>query len=234
MPHKVAIIGAGNVGTILGGALLKSNSSFSIYYGVRGDPSTEKYKKLLKKQPLAHISTVHDAVNWGEVIILAVPGAYTDSEIQKVVEGLGPGVACKIVIDVTNPLSPSYPALETRIWKHDGISAGEAFAAALPKSTFVYKAFNTIGAEHMDKASDFLPDGQRLTMLFAGSDDKVKRGVVEDVIAGVGFEPAYVGPIRYARNLEAMAELWIHLGLDGVGETKENWGRNFHFQVVRK
>jgi len=183
---------------------------------------------------LAHISTVHDAVNWGEVIILAVPGSYEDSEIQKVVESLGPGVAGKIVIDVTNPLSPSYPALETRIWKHNGISAGEAFAAAFSKSTFVYKAFNTIGAEHMAAAADFLPGGQRLTMLFAGSDDKSKREIVEDVIAGVGFEPVYVGPIRYARNLEALAELWIHLGLDGVGETKEQWGRNFHFQVVRK
>jgi predicted dinucleotide-binding enzyme len=223
--------GAGNVGSVLGGALLKSDSSFSVHYGVR-DASAEKYKKLFKKQPMAHISTVHDAVNWGEVIILAVPGSYEDAEIKKVVESLGSGVEGKILIDVTNPLSP-YPALETRIWTHNGISAGEAFAAALPKSTYVYKAFNTIGAEHMDRAADFLP-GQRLTILFAGPDNKVKKEVVEDVIAGVGFEPAYVGPIRYARNLEAMAELWIHLGLDAAGETKEQWGRNFHFQVVRK
>jgi len=223
--------GAGNVGTILGGALLKSNG-FSIHYGVRGDPSTEKYKKLLRKQPLAHVSIVHDAIDWGEVIILAVPGSYEDSEIQNFVKSLGPGIAGKIVIDVTNPLSP-YPDLETRIWKHSGTSAGEAFSAAFPKSN-VFKAFNTIGAEHMEKAADFLPGGQRLTMLFAGSDNKAKREVVEDIIAAVGFEPAYVGPIRYARNLEAMAELWIHLGSDGVGETKELWGRDFHFQVVRK
>jgi 8-hydroxy-5-deazaflavin:NADPH oxidoreductase len=224
--------GAGNVGTVLGGALLKSDSSFSIHYGVRGDHSAEKYKKLIKKQPMATISTVHDAVNWGEVIILAVPCPYEDSEIQKVVDGLGPGVENKIIIDATNPVS-SYPALETRLWTHNGVSSGEVFAAALPKSTFVYKAFNTIGAEHMDKAGDFLP-GQRLTMMFAGSDDKMKREVVEDVIAGVGFEPAYIGPIRYARNLEALAELWIHLGVEGAGETKEKWGQNFHFQVVRK
>ena len=223
--------GAGNVGTILGGALLKSDSSFSLHYGVRGDPSTEKYKKLLRRQPAAVICSVHEAVNWGEVIILAVPGSYEEPEMQRIADSLGPGVEGKIIIDATNPLSP-YPALETRIWKHNGISAGEAFAAALPKS-FVYKAFNTIGAEHMDHASDFLP-GQRLTMLFAGADNKIKREVVEDVIAGVGFEPAYVGPIRYARNLEALAELWIHLGVDGVGETHEVWGRNFHFQVVRK
>jgi predicted dinucleotide-binding enzyme len=127
--------------------------------------------------------------------------------------------------------------METRVWKHNGISAGEAFAAGLPQSTKVYKAFNTIGAEHMERAAEFLP-GQRLTMLFAGGahgsgDNKVHREVVEDVIAGVGFEPAYVGPIHYARNLEALAELWIHLSMES-GAGGENWGRNFHFQVVRK
>jgi hypothetical protein len=30
---------------------------------------------------------------------------------------------------------------------------------------------------------------------------------------------------------QAIAELWIHLGA-GLGFTTENWGRNFHFQVL--
>lgn len=50
----------------------------------------------------------------------------------------------------------------------------------------------------------------------------------------VGFEPVFVGPIRYARNLEALAELYIHLGVPGVGAThqKTSPGRNFHFQYI--
>lgn len=44
----------------------------------------------------------------------------------------------------------------------------------------------------------------------------------------------YVGPIRYARNLDAIAELWIHLSIPGCGEGAEDWGRDFHFQVVDK
>ena len=136
------------------------------------------------------------------------------------------------MIDATNPLS-AYPALEIRDWSL-GNSAGEVFAAALPKS-YVYKAFNTIGAEHMAAAaveSALLPNQGKLTMLFAGSEDENAKKVVADVIEGVGFEPCYVGPIRYSRNLEAMAELWIHLGVGSAGFTKENWGRNFHFQKI--
>ena len=109
-----------------------------------------------------------------------------------------------------------------------GTYAGEVIAAALPH-THVYKAFNTVGCKHMRAA-----DGSRLgsptpalTMtMIGGAEVSDARAVAEAVVGGVGFSPRYVGPIRYARNLEAMAELWVHGG--GVGS------RNFHFQVVGK
>lgn len=56
------------------------------------------------------------------------------------------------------------------------------------------------------------------------------------VISASGFKPQYVGPIRYARNLEAIAELWHHLALptwgDVPAEVSIEWGYNFHFQVI--
>ncbi len=64
---------------------------------------------------------------------------------------------------------------------------------------------------------------------------KEKEEVATKVIAGVGFIPKYVGPIRYARNLEAIAELWIDLGVPFIGQKHgqtEDWGRGFHFQVI--
>jgi hypothetical protein len=33
-------------------------------------------------------------------------------------------------------------------------------------------------------------------------------------------------------TLQAMAELWIHLGVPGAGFTSEEWGREFHFQTI--
>ena len=68
-------------------------------------------------------------------------------------------------------------------------------------------------------------------MLFAGGqlDDPGTRTIVEGVIRAVGFKPFYVGPIRYARNLEAMAELWIHMAVPPLGARKTS--RNFWFSI---
>lgn len=69
-------------------------------------------------------------------------------------------------------------------------------------------------------------------MLVAGPTDD---SAVNEIIKAVGFEPKYVGPIRYARNLEAIAELWIHLSAPPIGFNNGLvWGRDFHFQVVKK
>lgn len=63
-----------------------------------------------------------------------------------------------------------------------------------------------------------------------------KRAVAAKVIDAAGFIPKYAGPIRYARNLEAMSELWHHLAIPSFGEISEEvskeWGSNFHFQVI--
>ena len=105
-------------------------------------------------------------------------------------------------------------------------SGGEALQNALP-GTAVYKAFNTIGVEHMGKADGSLISGEQLTMLYCGEDDDAKKQMVEEIIRSIGFAPVFAGNIRYSRNLEAIAELWIHRAIFG-GD-----GRNFHYQVLR-
>lgn len=103
-------------------------------------------------------------------------------------------------------------------------------ASALP-DTHVFKAFNSVGYELMAAADGkTLGLSTPLTMLMAGPEQG--RDVAEAVVAGVGFTPRYIGPIRYARNLEVMAELWVHLGVP-IG-SPVTWGRGFHFQVVSK
>lgn len=46
-----------------------------------------------------------------------------------------------------------------------------------------------------------------LDMLYVGPADPAAKAKISAVIAAVGFHPVYVGPIRYARNLESIAEL---------------------------
>ena len=67
-------------------------------------------------------------------------------------------------------------------------------------------AFSTVGVEQLAAPDGSRIDGRRLTMLLAGPPER--RAEAEAVVAGVGFAPKYVGPIRYARNLDAIAELW--------------------------
>ena len=55
-------------------------------------------------------------------------------------------------------------------------------------------------------------------MLFAGPGEAETKDLVVNVIRGVGFSPFHVGPIRYARNLEAMAELWVHMAVAPLGD----------------
>lgn len=38
--------------------------------------------------------------------------------------------------------------------------------------------------------------------MFAGPADEQPKAMVAALIADAGFEPVYIGPIRYARNLE--------------------------------
>ena len=96
----------------------------------------------------------------------------------------------------------------------------------------MYKAFNTVGVEHMAHPDGSLVTGQRLTLLFAGS--AARQAEAAALIRTVGFLPHWVGHVRYARNLEALAELYIHCGA-GLGGA--HWGqadgtRPFHFQLL--
>jgi len=200
-----------------------------VYAGVR-DASDSKHKHLSRDQPRATFASVQDAIHWADAVILAIPGSIHDEDIKNTAASLCPAIKGKVLLDATNGLS-NYPQLEIR-WNQN-TSAGEVLAEALPE-THVYKAFNTIGAEHMAAADGREITGEQLTMLIAGDENIESRHMAEAVVAGVGFIPEYVGGIRYARNLEAIAELWIHLGVPSAGFTSVNWGRNFHFQVIRK
>lgn len=219
MTLKVGIVGAGSVGKAIGGHVSKT---LPVTYGVR---DTSKYADLAKL-PNCTVASVPETVKASDVVILATTSAHTDDQIREVAASLGPEISGKVLIDATNPLS-KYPALEVR-W--DGKSGGEVLAEALP-NTHVYKAFNTLGVEHMVAPDGARISGEQLTLLVAGGPEG--REAVEQVVAAAGFKPTWVGGIRYARNLEAIAELWIHLAVPGVG-TADKWGRDFHFQVIRK
>ena len=101
----------------------------------------------------------------------------------------------------------------------------------------VYQAFNTVGKKQLGNPDGSFIPGHNvargpLTMLFCGPSDR--QADAAEAIDAVGFKPVFVGPIRYSRNLEAIAELWIHLAVQPGGFAHLPFGDEFHFQVAGK
>jgi hypothetical protein len=183
---KIAIIGAGNVGLALGGALARAGHT--VVFGVR-DPDPARPDQ----------ATIAAAANGGEVVILAIPfGAAAD------VAAATGGLAGKIVIDMTNPLGMTAEGLGLTIGF--STSGGEQVAALLP-AAHVYKAFNQTGLENLGDARGY---AQKPVMFVAG-DDAAHKPVVARLVEDAGFEAIDMGGLRAARLLEPLAMLWIEL-----------------------
>ena len=213
---NVAVLGGGNVGSILAQKLKQSNKFASVTIAAR---NPQKTSTEIKDKGLDIDVAAMDVLPKSQVVILATPGLYDDREMKQFCKSLG-DMSGVVIIDATNPLGPYDNGLQSRIWE-EGISSGEKLQKLLPTAK-VYKSFNTVGLEHMKEALG-------KDMLLAGCPDPVPRRIAEEVVRGVGFKPFYVGPIRYARNLEALAEMWIHMGIPGLGGRET--GRNFWFSI---
>lgn len=141
---------------------------------------------------------VADIAAWADIIILAIPfSAITDvaRELQKAADG-------KPVIDVTNALTA-----DMQLAVGFTTSGAEELQKALPRARIV-KAFNTVFAQHMSRGS---VAGQQLS-LFAASDDEAARKAVLELGKAIGFDAIDAGPLKNARNLEAMGYFNIQLG----------------------
>jgi 8-hydroxy-5-deazaflavin:NADPH oxidoreductase len=213
--QTLTVIGSGKVGATLADSILKSGQVGTVLIAAR---DVAKTKSKLEKMGKSHL-TVQEcatAIAAASVLILATTSTHSDDALKELVESLG-DLSNKTLIDVTNPLSAFANGLQVR-WKQ-GTSAGEYIQSLLP-NTKVYKAFNTLGVEHM-------VNGTGKDMMYAGPDKDIAP-----IVASVGFRPIYVGPIRYARNLEAIAELWIHCAYPPL--TGNYLGSNWTFAVAGK
>lgn len=75
-----------------------------------------------------------------------------------------------------------------------------AYPCHLPPTagTHVFKAFNTIGVEHMAHPGGELIAGERLQCLFAGPPEQQDK--CAEIIEAVGLIPEYLGPIRWVQG----------------------------------
>ncbi|MEU0878189.1 NAD(P)-binding domain-containing protein [Lentzea sp. NPDC005914] len=200
---RIAIIGAGNVGSGLAAAVAAAGHDVTIAAAHEAN-AVKAAESVAGAQA---VSTVSAAAQGADVVVLAVPAAAAADVLGEL------GDVDAVVVDATNPLNDTFSDLTT-----SGINQAEQLAAAKPGLKLV-KAFNTIFASRLGNPGE---GDQQLEGFYAG-DDETAKATVQQLLASLGFRPIDAGGLRMARALEEMAFLNITLNARDGWSWQSGW-----------
>jgi len=205
---KIAIIGAGNVGSSLAkGWALKGHE---VVFGVR-NTNSEKTKKALALHSSLRAISIKDAISESEVVLLATPAG----EVKEIAQEIKPFLKNQIILDSMNSVSA----------KPEGFQNTFEALKAYTEYEHIVKCFNSTRAENM--ANPNYPDGA-VDMFMAGSSKKGKE-IARILALDVGFKECYdFGGDDKVPLLENLALCWINLAY------MQGQGRNFAFKIVKR
>jgi len=193
---SISIIGAGNMASAIGALALQGGNTAEV-------TSRDSTKAASLARTLGNGATAGTwgAAPAGDIVILAV---LFESAVQVVTE-YGTALAGKIVVDITNPFSPTGTGLAV---PHD-TSIAQLVSEATPASTHVVKAFNTL-------FRDVLASGGPRDVFMAGDDPEAKASV-SAFITSLGHRPHDTGDLSMAHWLEGASLLEMGLARNGLG-----------------
>ena len=206
---NITIIGAGNMGRGIGTRFVAGGHSVT-YVHTNLETAQEvagEVQAAAKKGAKVSTATL-DKVELGEVVVLAVPYGVNTTLVKQ----LGAKLAGKVVVDIANPLKPTFDGLATA---PDTSSAEEVARAAAP-GVKVVKAFNTTFAGTLVAGK---VAGQPLDVFIAGDDADAKAKVAQLVKDG-GMRAIDIGALQRSRYIEGMQ--FLHIILQSSLGT--NWG----------
>lgn len=209
---KIAIVGTGSVGAVLGRRLGAIGHPITF---VSRFPGSDRSNELLQLPGVVGVtSSLSDLDSNTPVIIYAGPYDHAQATLQGVDDFAG-----AILIDCTNPLNKTFDALQLGHCESAGERMGQWARGAR-----VVKSFNTTSVATMAEPNY---GEHQATQFYCGDDDAAKQ-VVAGLIHELGLEPVDAGPLRHARYLEATAMLYIHLAVRG------GWGGNCALKILRR
>lgn len=194
----VTIVGTGNMGRAIATRLVRGGHSVLLLGTER--PVADSVVAELGGG--ARAGVVGDAIE-GDVVVLAVWYGVA----REVVERYGSQLDGKVVVEISNPIDldtfePIVPSAG---------SGAEEVAAAAP-SARVVKAFNTTFAGTLVEGE---VSGHKLDVLLASDDEDAKR-TVASLVESSGLRAVDAGPLRRARQLEALG--YLHMSVqEGLG-----------------
>ncbi|MFZ2649642.1 MAG: NAD(P)-binding domain-containing protein [Burkholderiaceae bacterium] len=192
---KVTVIGAGNMGSAFVKQLTRAGHQVSV---AARDGS--KAAKVAAANPGARAVDVANSATDAEAVVLATGYADAATALKAVGDLRG-----KVIVDITNPLTPDYMALTLG----HSTSAAEEIAKAVPGAEIV-KGFNTLFAQVLAEGADF-GKGQKASV-FVASDSVHAKQVATTLARSMGFEVVDAGGLKNARYLEPLAGLNVYLG----------------------
>jgi 8-hydroxy-5-deazaflavin:NADPH oxidoreductase len=151
---KIAILGAGNVGTAVARAAVETGNEVTLTATDAG-----KARDVAGQVGASAAAGNADAVRDADIAVLAVPF----SAAKTVAGEIRDAAAGKVVIDATNPLKAGFSGLAT------GERSGAEELQQLLPDTAVVKAFNTVLASK--QAQPITDEGIALDGLYAGNDE---------------------------------------------------------------
>lgn len=198
---SISIIGLGNMAGTLAERALAGGNAVEI---IGRDPA--KAKELAAALGGATVGTVGTAPA-GDIVILAMPY----SSAAAVVSEYGDALRGKVIVDITNPVTPDFTGFVTP----DDSSGAQEIAKAAPAGAHVVKAFNTLFANVLAAGP---AEGGPLDVFVAGDDGQAKA-LVSRFIESLGLRPMDAGPLPMARALENAALLQLGLMTHSVKHT---------------
>ena len=192
----ISIIGSGGMATAVAGRIAKAGHTVEV---VSRDPA--KAKALANKLAGGATTGTYGATPTGDIVILAVPY----SSAAAVVAEFGDALDGKVIIDITNPVSPDATGLVTPA----GSSGVQEIAKVASAGARFVKVFNTIFGHVLAK-------GGRLDA-FIAADDAEAKARVSTFLESLELRPLDVGGLNMAHTLEALGLMMIGLAKNGAG-----------------
>jgi 8-hydroxy-5-deazaflavin:NADPH oxidoreductase len=205
---SISIIGLGNMASTLADRALAGGNAVEI---IGRDPA--KAAELAAALDGATVRTP-GAAPVGDIVILAVPYA----NAAAVVSQYGDALNGKVIVDITNPITPDAKGFVTP----EGSSGAQEIAKAAPASAHVVKAFNTLFAGVLAAGS---AEGRPVDVFIAGDDAQAKARV-SAFIESLGLRPLDAGQLPMARAIENAALLQLGLVANSVKHTNFFLGVN--------
>ncbi len=192
---NIAIIGPGNMGLGLARLFVAKGQNIALAHKDI-DVATKLAAEFGGK---AQGKDIASAVSGADIVILATP-----YDSAKVVLKEAGDLTGKILVDITNPITPDYMALTIG----HTTSAAEEIAKFAP-GAHVVKAFNTVFWQALP--FEVRQGNPAVQVLLAGDDADAKK-TVATMVTDLEFEAIDAGPLANARYIEPVGELNIHLG----------------------